>query len=75
MTLIVASEEEMFRQVQKEEEELIQQAEKNRERHEFVNNQILMNRKFSDNFKINMHTNAYQQTQNKNYLTNLKMMK
>ena len=65
----------MFRQVQKEEEELIQQAEKNRERREFVNNQILMNRKFSDNFKINMHTNAYQQTQNKNYLTNLKMMK
>ena len=73
--MIVASEEEMFRQVQKEEEELIQQAEKNRERHEFVNNQILMNRKFSDNFKINMDSNAYQQTQNKNYLTNLKMMK
>ena len=75
MTIILASEEAMFRQVQKEEEELIQQAEKNRERREFVNNQILMNRKFSDNFKINMHTNAYQQTQNKNYLTNLKMMK
>lgn len=73
--MIVASEEEMFRQVQKEEEELIQQAEKNRERHEFVNNQILMNRKFSDNFKINMDSNAYHQTQNKNYLTNLKMMK
>lgn len=65
----------MFRQVQKEEEDLALQAERNRERHEFVNNQILMNRKFGDNFKVNMDASVYQQTQSKTHLANLKMMK
>jgi hypothetical protein len=69
------TEEEMFKQVQSEENSMVHETEVNRQRFEFVTGQILKNRKFSDSFKSTFEASNYQNIQNLNYLNNLKNVK
>lgn len=65
----------MFKQVQLEESTLLQHTEENRQRAEFVNGQLMKNRKFADAFKSAIEAANYQNIQNLNYLNNLKAAK
>ena len=70
-----ATEEEMFKQVQQEEGLLARQTEVYRQQADFVNSQIMKNRKFSDTLKSSIEASNYQQIQHINYITKLKTKK
>ena len=70
-----ATEEEMYKQVQQEEGLLARQTEVYRQQADFVNSQIMKNRKFSDTLKSSIEASNYQQIQHINYITKLKTKK
>lgn len=65
----------MFKQVQQEESLLARQTELYRQQADFVNSQIVKNRKFSDTLKSSIEASNYQQIQHINYISNLKTVK
>lgn len=62
----------MFKQVQQEETLLVKQTEVNRQRADFINSQIVKNRKFTDAFKSAFEASNYQNIQNLSFLNNVK---
>lgn len=75
MLLILVTEEEMFKQVQQEEALLSKQTELNRQRSDFINTQIVRNRKFCDAFKSAFEASNYQNIQNLGFLNNAKSVR
>lgn len=71
----IVTEEEMFKQVQQEEMILARQTDLNRQRADFVNTQIVKNRKFCDAFKSAFETSNYQNLQNLTFLNNQKAVR
>lgn len=65
----------MFKQVQQEESLLSKQTELNRQRSDFINTQIVRNRKFCDTFKSAFEASNYQNIQNLTFLNNAKTVK
>lgn len=65
----------MFKQVQSEEEILSKEADLNRQRSEFMNSQILKNRKVGETCKLSLDASMYQNTQNISFLTTIKAAK
>ena len=71
----LVTEEEMFKQVQHEEHTLSKQTDQNRQKLDFVNTQIVRNRKFCDAFKSVLEASNYQNLQNLSFLSNTKTLK